>query len=212
MQVQTESAYTTVISASKELENILETKFQATGKGLHEKVTSVEAQLPELLIRRLRKIASIRNKLIHEKDYQLANAVEFEVDYNWCKSQLDEIKVSRGSLWLNRIRHHLFNNSDTEKIRFPFFLWLTLSLLLPLILIKSLLHGVYWQQALFTGLLSLVIMVAILLLSIAFRFLSQWIKISWVVFALTLAAILYTHHFHPFQFQDLEMAFKGFFN
>ncbi len=200
--------YSLVISASKELENILEAKFQATGKGLHEKVSSVEAQLPELLIRRIRKIASIRNKLVHEKDFKLNNAVEFEVDYNWCKSQLDEIKISRGSLWFNRIRHNLFSKSDPDKIRFPFFLWLILSLLLPLALTKSLLHGEYWQQALFIGLVSLAIMVAILLLSIAFKYFSQWLKISWVVFALTLAAIIYSYQYHPFEIQDLETAFS----
>lgn len=199
--------YSLVISASKELENILESKFQANGKGLHEKVTSVEAQLPELLIRRIRKIASIRNKLVHEKDFKLNNAVEFEVDYNWCKTQLDEIKISRGSIWLNRIRHNLFNNSDPDKIRFPFFFWLILSLLLPLVLTKSILHA-YWQQALFIGLISLAIMAAILLLSIAFQYLSQWLKISWVVFALTLGVILYSYQYHPFQFQDLETAFS----
>ena len=200
--------YSLVISASKDLENILEAKFQATGKGLHEKVTSVEAQLPELLIRRIRKIASIRNKLVHEKDFKLNNAVEFEVDYNWCKSQLDEIKISRASLWFNRIRHSLFSKSDPDKIRFPFFLWLILSLLLPLVLTKSLLHGEYWQQALFIGLVSLAIMVAILLLSIAFKYFSQWLKISWVVFALTLAAIIYSYQYHPFEIRDLETAFS----
>lgn len=200
--------YSLVISASKELENILESKFQANGKGLHEKVTSVEAQLPEMLIRRIRKIASIRNKLVHEKDFKLNNAVEFEVDYNWCKTQLDEIKISRGTLWLNRIRHNLFNNSDPDKIRFPFFLWLILSLLLPLVLTKSILHGAYWQQALFIGLLSLAIIVGIIVSSIAFRYLSQWLKISWVMFVLSLAVILFAYFKLPFEFQDLEMAFS----
>lgn len=200
--------YALVISVSKDLENILEAKFQAVGKGLHEKVTSVEAQLPELLMRRLRKIASIRNKLIHEKDYKLANAAEFEVDYNWCKTQLEEIKISLGSIWLNRIRHKFFKNSDPDKTRFPFFLWLILSLLLPLILTKSQLHNEYWRQALFLAATSLAIMVAILLFSIALRYLSHWLKISWVVFALTLAIILYAYFKLPFEFQDFEIAFS----
>ena len=212
MQEKTDNHYAIVISASKDLENILEKKFQAVGKGLHEKVTSAEAQLSELLIRRLRKIASIRNKLVHEKDYQLANAVEFEVDYNWCKSQLDEIKISRGGLWLNRIRHRLFTNSDPDKTRFPFFFWLILSLLLPLILTKSQLYNEYWQQALFLATTSLAIMVAILLLSIAFRYLSQWLKMSWIVFVLTLAIILYAYFKLPLEFQDLEMAFSQLLN
>ncbi len=212
MQEKTDNHYAIVISASKDLESILEKKFQAVGKGLHEKITSADAQLSELLIRRLRKIASIRNKLVHEKDYQLANAVEFEVDYNWCKSQLDEIKISRGALWFNRIRHRLFTNSDPDKTRFPFFFWLILSLLLPLILTKSQLHNEYWQQALFLATTSLAIMVAILLLSIAFRYLSQWLKMSWIVFVLTLAIILYAYFKLPLEFKDFEEAFSQLLN
>lgn len=209
MQEQTDNSYAIVINVSKNLENILEAKFQAVGKGLHEKVTSVEAQLPELLIRRLRKIASIRNKLVHEKDYKFVNVVEFEADYNWCKSQLDEIKISRYLIWLNLVRHKLFNKSNPDKIRFPFFFWLVLSLGLPLVLTKSLLHGEYWQQALFIGLISLSIIITILLLSIVFRYLAQWLKVSWVVFALTLGAILYGYYYQTFKFQDLEIVFQN---
>ncbi|KAK9816479.1 hypothetical protein WJX72_000785 [[Myrmecia] bisecta] len=55
-----------VIRASKDLEHLLDTEFGASGKGLHEKITSCGRQLPDDLIKKMRYLATIRNKLIHE--------------------------------------------------------------------------------------------------------------------------------------------------
>jgi hypothetical protein len=60
-----------VIAYSKQLEFILERGFGAQGKGLHQKVTSVEHLLPAKLVKKLRFLASIRNKVIHEHSYVL---------------------------------------------------------------------------------------------------------------------------------------------
>ncbi|KAJ2987474.1 hypothetical protein HDV02_006116 [Globomyces sp. JEL0801] len=61
--------YELVITISKELEYILETEFQATGKGLHEKISSVESKLTNTLVKQMRYLATIRNKLIHQRDF-----------------------------------------------------------------------------------------------------------------------------------------------
>lgn len=55
------------VEISRKLEGALES-IGATGKGLHEKVTSVEKQLPEALVVKLRFIASVRNKVVHEAE------------------------------------------------------------------------------------------------------------------------------------------------
>jgi hypothetical protein len=55
-----------VITRSKRFESMLERHFGATGRGLHEKVGSVERKLPDHVVRRLRFIATIRNKIVHE--------------------------------------------------------------------------------------------------------------------------------------------------
>jgi hypothetical protein len=55
-----------VIKQSKRFESMLEKHFGATGRGLHEKVGSVERKLPDHLVRRLRFIATIRNKIVHD--------------------------------------------------------------------------------------------------------------------------------------------------
>jgi hypothetical protein len=57
------------IRSSKELEHILDTEFNGQGKGLHEKITSVESSLSQELVRDMRYLATIRNKLVHEHDF-----------------------------------------------------------------------------------------------------------------------------------------------
>jgi hypothetical protein len=57
------------ISRVKVLEVLLEQALGATGKGLHEKVTSVQDRLAPPLVRKLRFVATIRNKIVHESDY-----------------------------------------------------------------------------------------------------------------------------------------------
>jgi len=59
-----------VIHSAKELEYLLETTFGATGRGLHEKISAVEAQLPPALVKRMRFLATIRNRLVHERGFK----------------------------------------------------------------------------------------------------------------------------------------------
>ncbi|GBG34252.1 Hypothetical Protein FCC1311_104762 [Hondaea fermentalgiana] len=71
-----------VIIASKYLEAQLVTDFGATGRGLHEKITTAEG-LDAQTQRRLRKIATIRNKLIHEIGYdEVDDRERFREDFN----------------------------------------------------------------------------------------------------------------------------------
>lgn len=57
------------ISTAKKFETILSERFGAEGRGLHEKVTAAEANLPTDVTRALRFIATVRNKLVHEDGY-----------------------------------------------------------------------------------------------------------------------------------------------
>ncbi len=58
------------ITRVKALESLLEQALGATGKGLHEKVTSVQDKLPLPLVKKLRFVATVRNKIVHESDYK----------------------------------------------------------------------------------------------------------------------------------------------
>jgi len=54
------------VTRSQRLEQLLERDFGASGRGLHEKVSSVADALPKDLVRRLRLVATVRNKVVHE--------------------------------------------------------------------------------------------------------------------------------------------------
>lgn len=61
--------YELVIKASKELEYILEEYFGCSGKGLHEKLNSCkEGTIPIELMKKIRFLATIRNKLLHDRN------------------------------------------------------------------------------------------------------------------------------------------------
>ncbi len=57
------------IKRTKKLEELLEVNYGAAGRGLHEKVTSVEAQLAPETVKTLRYVATLRNKLVHDSHY-----------------------------------------------------------------------------------------------------------------------------------------------
>lgn len=60
-----------VFEYSKAIEKALELKFGAEGRGLHEKVSSVKGDIPDHIVKKIRFIASVRNKLAHEDGYKL---------------------------------------------------------------------------------------------------------------------------------------------
>ena len=76
------------IIVSRTLEQLLESKFLAEGKGLHEKLTSIEHKIPEHLSKALRWIATVRNNTVHgdakpfdKEDYiQTANQIIYELN------------------------------------------------------------------------------------------------------------------------------------
>ena len=57
-----------LLSISRDFENLLTEIYAATGQGLHQKVNSVEEKLPPELVKKLRFIASVRNKVVHQGD------------------------------------------------------------------------------------------------------------------------------------------------
>lgn len=62
------------VDLARQLESALEA-LGATGKGLHEKVSSVESRLPEALVTKLRFVASVRNKIVHEDELLSASDI-----------------------------------------------------------------------------------------------------------------------------------------
>ena len=56
------------VTRTKALESLLE-RLGAAGRGLHEKVSSVQQKLAPALVKKLRFVATVRNKIVHDSDY-----------------------------------------------------------------------------------------------------------------------------------------------
>jgi hypothetical protein len=91
------------IKRCKRLEKLLEQDFGAAGRGLHEKVSSVERQLPHKVVRRLRFIATVRNKLVHEADVdRLEDRREYERACDEVEKELKRLLNPGGELRTRR--------------------------------------------------------------------------------------------------------------
>eukprot|EP00980_Cylindrotheca_fusiformis_P011216 scaffold2574_cov98-Cylindrotheca_fusiformis.AAC.6 len=99
--LQYKNDFELVIRATKDLEYLLETQFDApSGKtvGLHDKISHAEqtAGLSNDTVRKMRKLVTIRNKLVHEHDFNaLENRKEFARSYDGVEKELREILKQR---------------------------------------------------------------------------------------------------------------------
>ena len=82
------------VSLSRRLESLLEEKYQATGKGLHEKVSSIETTLPSQLVKSLRYIATIRNSVVHEEGFVIEDLAGFSAQGDAALAQLGGTPMS----------------------------------------------------------------------------------------------------------------------
>ncbi|KAL6773653.1 hypothetical protein ACKKBG_A21995 [Auxenochlorella protothecoides x Auxenochlorella symbiontica] len=91
--------YELVCRSSKELEHVLTVGFGAQGKGLHEKATYVEQYLSPDLIRKIRYLATIRNKLVHEYDFNsIPNRQQFLNNFHIAQSELQAALRQHGRI------------------------------------------------------------------------------------------------------------------
>lgn len=88
--------YELAIRSSKELEFILETEFGSHGKGLHEKITNTSCALSPRLIKSMRYLATIRNRLIHQVGFnEIPNREAFLQQYEEAYHELNSIIDAR---------------------------------------------------------------------------------------------------------------------
>jgi hypothetical protein len=87
--------YEIVVKSSKELEYLLEQDFDAEGTGLHEKISSARGLTPSL-VKDMRFLATIRNKLIHERGFDsIPNRKAFIQTFECSAEELEQIVVRR---------------------------------------------------------------------------------------------------------------------
>ncbi len=84
------------VKQSQKIESLLRTYYYAEGRGLHQLITSCERRLPNDVISRLRFIATIRNKVVHEEGYKIEDKSLFK---ETC-SEVVDILTPRASRFL----------------------------------------------------------------------------------------------------------------
>ncbi|MCG7584169.1 DUF4145 domain-containing protein [Photobacterium sp. OFAV2-7] len=77
-----------VVTRSRRIEHLLREHYHAEGKGLHQLITSCEERLPHEIIPKLRFVASVRNKTVHEEGYKLDDKPGFLAACRDCEDEL----------------------------------------------------------------------------------------------------------------------------
>ena len=78
-----------VVMRTRTIEKLLRTQYHAEGKGLHQLITSCEERLPHDVVAKLRFIATVRNKVVHEEDYKLDDRKGFLAACDACEKGTD---------------------------------------------------------------------------------------------------------------------------
>lgn len=77
-----------VVIRTRRIEKLLRVQYRAEGKGLHQLISSCEERLPHDVISKLRFIATIRNKIVHEDNYHLDDRKHFLDVCDECEKEL----------------------------------------------------------------------------------------------------------------------------
>lgn len=85
-----DSSIEIVVKHSKSIESVLTEKFSAVGKGLTEKVKSIEYDLPSELVSKIKYVAKTRNKVVHEESYNFVNKEAF---LNICSDVIEQLNT-----------------------------------------------------------------------------------------------------------------------
>jgi len=93
-----ENIFELVIKITKELELLLVCNYAATGKGLHEKLNSVEGQLSVGIVKQIRYLATFRNKVVHhEYTPTESDRTAFTLAYEQVKNKMDIRRIAVGN-------------------------------------------------------------------------------------------------------------------
>lgn len=89
MDVEQINPFELVITSTKELEALLVKGWNADGDGVIQKVNSVQDQLPRDLVGRIRYLGGVRNKLVHESNFNALDVAKYQLEYIQAKSVLE---------------------------------------------------------------------------------------------------------------------------
>ena len=84
------SDYELVLKCTKSIQSLLEEQYQANGRGLGEKATSIIGKISPVTYKKIMFLSTIRNKLLHEENYNLDGNTRssFISTFNFCANEL----------------------------------------------------------------------------------------------------------------------------
>lgn len=91
------SDFKSIIDAVKRIETTLIGQFGAEGRGLHEKLSSVEERIPPNLQRTIRYLATVRNKAMHEDGYEIEDPAVYVQQATQVHTQLLALASQRAT-------------------------------------------------------------------------------------------------------------------
>lgn len=137
----------TVVNYTKKIETIFVNELGATGRGLHEKLDSIGNVIDSSIARKIRYIASARNKLMHEDGYEIDDMDRFILNAEQVIDYLNELKTIMSERNENKDIEE-FLNTDYSDIPYLFkrkktisniisklILWLLYSFILTILLL-----------------------------------------------------------------------------
>ncbi|CAM2879861.1 DUF4145 domain-containing protein [Vibrio rarus] len=77
-----------VVTRTRRIEGLLRTRFHARGRGLHQLITDSEERLPREVIAKLRYVATVRNKMLQEDNFELEDRKQFVQICTLCEKEL----------------------------------------------------------------------------------------------------------------------------
>lgn len=91
------------VKNSRHLENLLETRMGASGRGLHQKISSIQSSVDPKIVKKVRWIATLRNKAVHEEGFEIQDVQAYQ-------KACDEVEmyIERNSQMLNDSTFNVF--------------------------------------------------------------------------------------------------------
>ncbi|HOO32763.1 MAG TPA: hypothetical protein PK466_10005 [Thermotogota bacterium] len=83
-----------VVRLTREIESLLD-QLGASGRGMHEKISSVENKFDKETIKKMRWVATLRNKTMHEHGFKIDSMSEFKAVASDLIKQLKKMNKSK---------------------------------------------------------------------------------------------------------------------
>ena len=106
-----------ILDSTKKIEALIEQRLGGSGRGLHEKLSNAKVRIPEPLTKKIRYIASIRNKTVHEDGFEIEDMGRFLKTCEQTIAELEQLAEAHESALRLKQSHKTERASNTSANR-----------------------------------------------------------------------------------------------